>query len=292
MPTHLGFGFGPQPATVAKVADQVLVVERVRTEPAFGQIVRCNERFDILEQIGHEGLMGEISPKVKPQWGKFNHCHEGGWFLYNGRMGADIETIRAAIKAAMTKRGISRRQLSKDANLSESAVRDLLTRTDNPGISTLYRIADALEMPVDEVTGSAMTVPVLGRIGAGGAILFDLDQEEVVEDVEVRQVPRPPLTPGKLMALEVSGSSMLPKYEDGEIIYVRRDHDGILPQYIGRYCAVRTADGGTFLKILAQGSEPDRFTLRSLNAPDMENVEIVWASPVLFVMPKQPEIPE
>jgi hypothetical protein len=30
------------------------------------------------------------------------------------------------------------------------------------------------------------------------------------------------------------------------------------------------------------------YTLRSLNAEDMTDVEVVWASPVLFVMPKQP----
>lgn len=92
------------------------------------------------------------------------------------------------------------------------------------------------------------------------------------------------------MALRVVGASMLPKYEDGEIIYVARDHDGVMPEYLGRYCAVRTADGGTFLKILAPGTEPDRYTLRSLNAEDMVNVEVVWASPVLFVMPRQPRL--
>jgi phage repressor protein C with HTH and peptisase S24 domain len=89
------------------------------------------------------------------------------------------------------------------------------------------------------------------------------------------------------MALEVSGSSMLPKYESGDIIYVRRDHEGVLPSYIGKYCAIRTADGGTYLKILAAGTEPGRYTLRSLNAEDMTNVEVLWASPVLFVMPRQ-----
>lgn len=87
---------------------------------------------------------------------------------------------------------------------------------------------------------------------------------------------------------------MLPKYEAGEVIYVEApSNDGHVPEEaLGSYCAVRTADGGTFLKILARGTEPERFTLRSLNAPDMENVEVVWASPVLFVMPKQRKVPE
>ena len=80
---------------------------------------------------------------------------------------------------------------------------------------------------------------------------------------------------------------MLPKYEAGDIIYVRRDHEGVLPAYIGKYCAIRTVDGGTFLKILAPGSQEGVYTLRSLNAEDMPDVAIEWASPVIFVRPKQ-----
>jgi phage repressor protein C with HTH and peptisase S24 domain len=86
------------------------------------------------------------------------------------------------------------------------------------------------------------------------------------------------------MALRVAGDSMMPVYRDGDIIYVSRDHEGVLPEYIGEECAVHTAEGGTFLKVLSLGSEPNRFTLRSFNAGDMADVEVIWATPVLFVM--------
>lgn len=197
----------------------------------------------------------------------------------------DIKGIRDAIEREMKRKGFSRRSLSSAAGLSESAVRDLLTRTDNPGIDTLRKVAEALEMPVDALTGEGLRVPVLGKIGAGGQVLFATDFEE---EGDLPSAPRPPLVSGRLMALEVVGSSMLPKYEAGDIIYVRRDHEGALPTYVGKYCAVRTVDGGTFLKILAPGSAAGLYTLRSLNAEDMSDVEIEWASPVLFVMPKQP----
>lgn len=188
----------------------------------------------------------------------------------------------------MKAKGFSRRSLSKAAELSESAVRDVLTRTDNPGIGTLRKIAEALEMPVDQLTGAALMVPVLGKIGAGGEVLFAIDPDIELNDYDnFHLVPRPPLVTGRLMALQVIGSSMLPKYEDGDVIYVRRDHDGVMPKYLNRYCAVRTSDGGTFLKILAPGSQAGRYTLRSLNAPDMENVEVEWAAPVIFVMQNQ-----
>lgn len=232
-------------------------------------------------------MMGDISPAVNSQLGKFRESHPWGVSCDISPV-TEIDTIRDEIERAMQLKGFSRRSLSKAADLSESAVRDLLTRTDNPGISTLRKIAEALEMPVDQLTGAGLRVPVLGQIGAGGAVAFIRDADSVThENSDVAYVPRPPLVAGRLMALEVSGASMLPKYEDGDIIYVRRDHDGVLPRYIGSYCAVRTSDGGTYLKILSAGSEAGRYTLRSLNAPDMTNVEVTWATPVLFVMPKQ-----
>jgi len=80
---------------------------------------------------------------------------------------------------------------------------------------------------------------------------------------------------------------MLPKYEAGDVVYIRRDHDGFMPEYLNEYCAVRTSDGGTWLKILAPGTQAGRFTLRSLNAEDMPNMEVLWASPVLWVMPRR-----
>lgn len=242
---------------------------------------------DVVENVAHgEGLLGDISPAVKCQWGIFRESRHGLVTCDTSTM-KDINAIREAIEREMKAKGFSRRSLSSAAGLSESAVRDVLSRVDNPGIGTLRKIADALEMPADELTGAGLQVPVLGNIGAGGEILFSIDPDTELNGVDdLPHVPRPPLVRGRLMALEVVGSSMLPKYEAGDIIYVRRDHDGIQPTYINRYCAVRTADGGTYVKILAPGSNAGRYTLRSLNAPDMENVEVLWATPVLFVMPK------
>jgi transcriptional regulator with XRE-family HTH domain len=191
----------------------------------------------------------------------------------------NIDAIRLRISQEMEAKGFSRRGLSAAAGLSQSAIRDILDRVDNPGIGTLHAIAEALQIPIGDIAGAG-GVPLMGEIGAGGSVAY------FNEDSEQEHVPRPPLAPGRYMALVVRGDSMLPKYEAGEIIYVRRDHDGVLPAYIGRYCAVHLTDGGTYLKILALGTQPGRHTLRSLNAADMEDVEVVWASPVAFVKPR------
>lgn len=193
----------------------------------------------------------------------------------------DMNNVREQLQRAMDLRGIKAKPLAVAAALGETAVRDILEgRSNDPKLGTLHKLAEVLDYPVEQFLGHD-AVPLGGKIGAGGQIVW-LSEEEIDETV-----PRPPLAPGPMMALEVVGSSMLPKYEPGDIIYIRRDHDGALPAYLGRYCAVHAADGGTYLKMFSQGTKPDRYTLRSLNAADMENVEVIWATPVLFVMPRR-----
>lgn len=191
----------------------------------------------------------------------------------------DIDSVRSAIGRLMKDRDIKRKPLGKQAGLGETAIRDIFdAKRQDIKASTLVKLAEFFCVTVDEIVGRE-PVPLLGKIGAGGSVLFE-------EEPEPQTVPRPPLAEGPLMALEVVGDSMMPKYEDGDIIYVKRDHEGVLPEYLGQYCAIHLSDGGTFLKVLSPGSEAGRFTLRSLNAADMVDVEVEWASPVLFVMPR------
>jgi repressor LexA len=193
----------------------------------------------------------------------------------------DINAVRRAIEREMQRKKIKRKPLAKAAGLGETAIRDIFNDNRNDvKASTLVKLADFFSVPVDVLAGREL-VPLAGRIGAGGSIIY-----EETNDHEI--MPRPPIGSGPMVALQVQGDSMLPKYESGDIIYIQRDPlISILPDYIGRHCAVRLADGSTFLKILSLGSESGKYTLRSLNAADMENVDIEWATPVRFVLPKE-----
>lgn len=194
--------------------------------------------------------------------------------------GINIEALRAALQAEMDRKGIKAKPLAKAANLGETAVRDILEgRSNDPRVGTLVKLADFFGVSVSHFLGDE-GIPLLGKVGAGGKIIFD---ETAVPEL----VDRPPGAEGPMMAMEVVGDSMLPKYEPGDIIYVRRDHDGVIPTYLGEYCAVQVRHAGTYLKILAPGTKPDLFTLRSLNAADMVDVDVEWASPVLFIMPRR-----
>lgn len=189
----------------------------------------------------------------------------------------DIETVRGALRAIMDRKGVKPTTLSLMVGKNKSLVKDLFERTNDISVSTLNKLAGALDVTVMDLI-AAPPVPVVGYIGAGGVVIYeDLGDDEVVM--------RPPNVSMKLVALVVRGDSMLPKYQDGDIIYIGRDHDGVLPEYLGRDCAVRLATGETYIKQIINGSEEGRFTLLSLNAPPIENVEVTWATPVAFIMP-------
>lgn len=188
-----------------------------------------------------------------------------------------MATIRASLRRIMEKKGARPTTLSLAVGSNRTLVKDLLEKSGDIQLSTLTKLAGALDVPLEELI-AAPRVPVVGFIGAGGEIIF--------EDIGVEDtVLRPPGISGTLIALAVRGSSMLPKYRDGDIIYIQRTHEGVLPEYLGEDCAVRLVAGETYIKQLIAGSEEGRFTLLSLNAPPMENVEVEWATLVRFVMP-------
>jgi repressor LexA len=191
------------------------------------------------------------------------------------KAGDELERVRAAVKEVMARKGLKPKPLAKSAGLGDTSVRDLL---DNAGrdikIGTLQKLAGAMDINVEDLLGG-VGVPLRGRVGAGGSIVY--------EENDGGTVPRPPGMGGSLEALEVQGDSMLPRYSSGDIVYIHRDHDGVQPDNVGEYCAVRLVSGETYVKQLARGSRPGFFTLRSLNA-DIEDVELEWATPILFVL--------
>lgn len=205
---------------------------------------------------------------------------EKKWDWSNYRLVADqtdTATIRENLRRLLDRKGVRPTTLSLQVGTNRTLVKNLLEGEGDIQVGTLIKLAGALDVSIGDLL-SAPRVAIVGYIGAGGEIIFeDMGHED--------EVLRPPGISGTLIALVVKGSSMLPKYRDGDIIYIQRTHEGILPEYIGEDCAVRLRSGETYIKQLMLGSDEGRFTLLSLNAPPMENVEVEWATLVRFVMP-------
>lgn len=189
----------------------------------------------------------------------------------------DMDSVRESLRRIMEREDVKPTTLSLKVGRNRTLVKDLLEKANDVQLGTLTKLASALNVDLGELL-AAPRVVIAGYIGAGGEVIF-----EEINSGET--VIRPPGITGTLNALVVRGDSMLPKYRDGDIIYIQRQCDGLLPSYIGEDCAVRLASGETYIKQLMRGSDETCFTLVSLNAAPMEDVEVEWATPILFIMP-------
>lgn len=190
----------------------------------------------------------------------------------------DMEGFRANLRKAMERKGIKATTLSLAVGDNRTLVKSIFERNGDIKIGTLSKLASVLDVSLEKLL-SAPPIAVVGFIGAGGTIVYESFESD-------EEVPRPPAISGTLEALIVRGTSMLPKYRDGDIIYIQRQtYEGLLEDYIGVDCAVRLVTGETYLKQLMPGSTEGRFTLLSLNAEPIVDIEVEWATPVAFVMP-------
>lgn len=282
----LRLGLRPQSPAVGMLLDERFVVHRQLAELPDRKAVSLTERIDVGEQCGGHALTNKVgcvqpSSRLYPRF----IAPPDTTIIALMADSPGIETIRANLRRIMAKKGVRPTTLSQRVGNSKTLVSDLLTKVSDVQFGTLTKLAGALNVELGDLL-ALPRVPIVGKIGAGGSVIFlPLSDEDQFEPEET--VLRPPGISGKLVALVVEGSSMLPKYRDGDIIYIQRNHSGVLEDDIGDDCAVRLVGGETFIKQLVRGSEAGRFTLRSLNAPDMENVEVEWATRVLFIMPRR-----
>ena len=273
-------GLVPDATTFPKLEDEVTIAQSCVTEGRWRDRVNLEECLDVREELSHSGWIGGIYPTV----------NSGKHRTFPGATAAcdishvksddeDLSGVRAALREAMERKGMKPKPLSRAAGLGDTAVRDILEeRTTSVKVSTLRALARPLDLTIHDLLG-ARAVPITGRVGAGGTVEF------AEETGDLATVLRPPGIVGALEAAEVVGDSMLPRYSSGDVVYFSRHFDGMLDEYFGEFCIARLRSGETYVKLLARGSKPGFVTLRSLNAADLEDVELEWATPIVFVLP-------
>lgn len=114
-------------------------------------------------------------------------------------------------------------------------------------------------------------VPVVGMVGAGAAVEPEFDQTSVLYEIELQM-----LVPKELIAFQVLGDSMIPRYDDGDVILVWREQKRALESFYGHEAAVRTTEGRRYLKTILHGRTPDTVLLQSHNAKLIEGVRLEW----------------
>src|ERR1700758_4618084 len=126
-------------------------------------------------------------------------------------------------------------------------------------------------------------VPIMGRVGAGASITPEHEQMPPEGLGEV-QLPFP--IAEETIAFEVVGDSMLPKYENGDVIVVYKDQRHPLSSFFGEEAAVRLKTGERYLKTIERGKGTNQVNLTSFNAKAINGVKLDWIGEICLTLPR------
>lgn len=131
------------------------------------------------------------------------------------------------------------------------------------------------------ITNISGRVALVGDVLGAGEVRF-LDEQPTREFLRAMQQGRQtgvPLTGGLIVETEI----LRPRYSAGDMLLFlaqRREHDW--HREVGRECIVQIHNGPTVLRVVRYAGTPDRATLTSWTAPDIDNARIDWVVPVLL----------
>ena len=182
----------------------------------------------------------------------------------------DIKMIERALK----KPGKTKGGLAAAMGVRAGAVSELFS-----GI----RLIKASEIaPITEYLG-LNSVPIMGRVGAGAAIE---PEHEQVPPEGLGEIELPFPIAEETIAFEVAGDSMLPKYENGDIIVVFRQQRHPLSSFYGEEAAVRLKTGERYLKTIERGKSSPLVNLKSFNAKPINGVKLEWIGEICVTLPR------
>jgi repressor LexA len=178
------------------------------------------------------------------------------------------------IERGLEKTGKSKGGLAAAMGVRPGAVSEILAGIRLIKASEISLIMEYLELN---------SVPIMGRVGAGATIEPEYEQvpPEGLGDVEL---PFP--IDEEIIAFEVAGDSMLPKYENGDIILVYREQRHPLSNFYGEEAAVRLKSGERYLKTIERGKSPTLVNLTSFNAKPINGVKLDWIGEICVTLPR------
>src|ERR1700726_4499462 len=178
------------------------------------------------------------------------------------------------IERGLTKPGKTKGGLAAAMGVRAGAVSEILADIRQIKATEIQPIIDYLELN---------SVPIMGRVGAGATIEPEHEQvpPEGLGDVEL-----PFLLAEETIAFEVAGDSMLPKYENGDIIVVYREQRHAVSSFYGEEAAVRLKTGERYLKTIERGKSQALVNLLSFNAKPINGVKLEWIGEICVTLPR------
>lgn len=163
----------------------------------------------------------------------------------------------------------------------------------------IEEISKALNCRASELLEAPSPIPIIGRIGAGGAIYAIDDYPQLKhsgdsarpdDPMESTSLPsivsRENPLPESMVALCVEGESLEPFFRTGDLLFYSKRYTSEFDNFLGRVCIVETKDGLNAVKILRRGVSIGKYDLESTNAPTIKDQEIRWIARIEYTNTK------
>jgi repressor LexA len=180
----------------------------------------------------------------------------------------------AIVERGLQKPGKTKGGLARAMGVRPGAVSEILSG---------LRLIKASEIAPIMVYLELNSVPIMGRVGAGAVIEPEGEQ---VPPEGLGEVELPFPISEETVAFEVAGDSMLPKYENGDIIVVYREQRHPLTSFYGEEAAVRLKSGERYLKTIERGKSVSLVSLTSFNAKPISGVKLEWIGEICVTLPR------
>jgi len=180
----------------------------------------------------------------------------------------------AMIERGLEKPGKTKGGLARAMGVRPGAVSEILSGLRLIKASEIAPIIEYLELN---------SVPIMGRVGAGAVIEPESEQ---IPPEGIGEVELPFPISEETIAFEVAGDSMLPKYENGDVIVVYREQRHPLASFYGEEAAVRLKTGERYLKRIERGKSASLVNLTSFNAKPINGVKLDWIGEICVTLPK------
>lgn len=124
------------------------------------------------------------------------------------------------LKKIRENKGYSQKEFAYMIKMNPSTYNQYEKNKRQPDQETLIKIANALEVSIDEILGNKtktiIRIPVFGHVAAGIPI-------EAIDDIEdYEEIPKKMASSGEYFGLTIKGHSMEPKFSTGDVVIVRK----------------------------------------------------------------------
>lgn len=192
--------------------------------------------------------------------------------------------LKDRVRVARQSRGLSQSELARRIGVKPQAIQAIeagrVQQTKH-----IVALSRELDVPVQylsgEIVNHVLRTPIVGIARAGTEHIEYANREENLGDTEP-----PEMATDKTVALEVRGSSMGGRIEDGDLVFYEDRREPVTPDLYGKVCVVGCADGRVVIKRIKAGSKPGHFHLLSVSAEPEFDVAVSWAAKVTSIRPK------